>query len=681
MTKRLTDIDFVECYQAIFNDWLAVHPEDLSETTRDYNRIALEFSSRGLPFFTIDLPAIGKLLDRALDDGLLVPSGAPHTRAARKGSSIPRLFRGFWIRIFDEKGHLREDADVDAIAFLRTLLYLGKKLRVACATNYVTNTVKEYYRVEENLPPPTEWWENQIYDNPGRASFGSLADRVLSGFFDSLVPHHGDPVEGSLPREYRGGGSDSSFLAGVQRIADRLSAQLGFIEDDELKPKHGPGAVSEEIRSGSKFNFPTWSPQLEEVLPFSEFGTHSWDSFLEGSSPSFYPKVEETASKLIAVPKTQKGPRLIASEPIANQWMQQAVAFALRKRVASSDLGRTIDFFDQRPSQEAALQASKDGKHGTIDLSSASDRLSCWLVQRVFRANIRLLTLCACTRTRYLRNPKFTKFPELIRLRKFASMGSALTFPVQSIVFSILAISYGVNRTGCTIREAADEVRVFGDDIIIPKDWVAGFSSMLEDLYLKVNHGKTFSAGNFRESCGMDGFRGYDVTPGYLRQPSGALYTREALGYMAVVNNLFEKGYWHLSKYLESTVRWSRKLAVVNRRSRAFGLVTFSNGISPDLLSKVRWDHDLQEETIIVDRLVSRPAVAGLVESWNILSAWFFRNKEEPTLSWDGYYRPDWRETIGPEEQHLSLQEVVDSSSRMPALIRRTKVPLHRLQG
>jgi hypothetical protein len=543
MTTRPTTIDFLKCLGSVLQDWLDIHPEDHEEVKRDLQRIAFEYERRGLPFFTIDLPAIGKILDRSMDDGRLVRSTAPHMRRRWKGKPIPRLFSGLWLRLFTLDGLLREDADPTALAFLRTLCLLYKKVRLDCSPKNVRKAVDEYYEIESKLPPAPQWWEDGAKPDPHK--LGSLEDCLRRSHWDNQGLEFVPPYYEGQEQEPR------HIYAAVQLIADRLVVNLPFIEDSDLRPKHGPGAVSEKPEGGYKFNFPSWSPRLEAVLPFLEFGTHSPDSILEGSLPVLFPKLEETASKLIAVPKTQKGPRLIASEPICNQWMQQAVAIQLRKDVmAHPVLKHSIDFFDQEPSRVAALEASRDGSRATIDLSSASDRLTCWLVQRVFRRNVRLLELLAATRTVYLRNPTFVHAPKLVKLKKFASMGSALTFPVQSIVFAILAIGYGSAVTGRDVGDCAKQVRVFGDDMIVPKAWVAGFSELLENLYLKVNRDKTYGTGLFRESCGMDAWNGYDVTPAYIRYTTVAHNNRSSLGLLYVINNSWIKGYWRLAKKL-----------------------------------------------------------------------------------------------------------------------------------
>jgi hypothetical protein len=67
------------------------------------------------------------------------------------------------------------------------------------------------------------------------------------------------------------------------------------------------------------------------------------------------------------------------------------------------------------------------------------------------------------------------------------------------------------------ISEYASKLRVFGDDIAVHSRYFDAVCSGLEIHNLKVNRVKSFSKGNFRESCGLDAFKGVDVTPLRLR--------------------------------------------------------------------------------------------------------------------------------------------------------------------
>lgn len=690
--KRPTNIDLLECIRQLFTEWLDFHPEDRSETERDIQRLALEISSRGIAFFTLNLPEVDKFLCLSLAQERLSPIGLPFTRGYKRGSSIPRLFKGFWIRIFGPDGRIRQDADPDAIEYLRTILCIGKALRLECAPNRVHNAIKEFIDVEEKLPVPSDLWSGSEKEL-NRGSIGSLSDfAIRGGLFDqpgnrnvedqelfdilSTCQRIADSVVSSLKYESPGEYDDSFGLPELPYDPS------GYLSTKVFMPRHGPGVVSDLPSSKFKYDFGSWPERLEKRFPFGKYGTSSPDAFLNGSVPFVYPSDEEGASTLLAVPKTAKTPRLIAAEPMCNQWIQQGVSNALRKRVEQHRLlGRSINFFDQTPSRRGALQASYDGERATLDLSSASDRLSASVVQRIFRGDLNLLQDLVACRTRFVRGTRLAnRWPggasQLLRVRKYASMGSALTFPIQSIVFAILCAGVGhfenARRPVRSSRHGTiavwDQVRVYGDDLIVPVGWVNKLVQVLHTLGLKVNVEKSFSTGFFRESCGLDAFRGYDVTPSRIRPTSSSLATREALGWLDTVNNLWLRGHWRLSNYLRETAPWAKKLPVVNCRSRAIGWASFCSGLSPSLKKRVKWDPNLQEDVITVNRLVIGKPRANQVESWNSMTAWFA--EREPSVT-------QFDRLFETEAHWTSVSEYISKKSMMPALIRRTRIPLH----
>jgi hypothetical protein len=104
-----------------------------------------------------------------------------------------------------------------------------------------------------------------------------------------------------------------------------------------------------------------------------------------------------------------------------------------------------------------------------------------------------------------------------------------------------------------TIEAASHEVRIFGDDIIVPADAYPVLKSLLETCLLKVNTSKTFDSGKFRESCGMDAYDGVDVTPAYFREQYGPSPTSlESI--IECSNNFHKKGYWSSADFLSRTV-------------------------------------------------------------------------------------------------------------------------------
>jgi hypothetical protein len=164
-----------------------------------------------------------------------------------------------------------------------------------------------------------------------------------------------------------------------------------------------------------------------------------------------------------------------------------------------------------------------------------------------------------------------------VKLRKFSTMGSANTFPVESLIFLGIALAAVATKRGFRRLRRGDvqslerEVAVFGDDIVVPSDSRELFVHALEVLFFKVNTQKSFWTGRFRESCGVDSFRGVNVTPVYWRQP----YDGGPESLSSVVecrNNFYQKFLLNTSAYLESTL--PRGLPQVATNSGVFGLKT-----------------------------------------------------------------------------------------------------------
>lgn len=563
MTKSQTD-GLLSIAAGILADARLAYPE-VRGLDRDLTRLTLLVKNRGLGVFTLDLPKLDQSLVSGLESGSLDSKG---TLRYSKKYPVPRLFAGLYMLIFDKDLCLLQEADPTAIAFLRQLYCLGKKLAVPCSRKRELQAVKEYVDVERELPRPTLSWESDELGVVGVRNSVHLCDPL--GHHLPLYPECNNS----------GPARDNIFLARCQQVADIVASELGtFCPDCVIDAReqdfrgsglgHGPGAVAE--RSGryfDKYQFTSWSPKLEKLFPFSRMGRMPNDDF--------FVKRHEAPSRLICVPKTAKGPRLIAAEPSEQMFCQKLTGSWLREKVHESWIGSFINFRRQELSGEMVLRASLDRSLSTIDLSSASDRLTCWIVERIFRRNPSLLNALHAHRTRWIYIPQLEEY---IKLKKFASQGTDVTFPVQSIVFlcAALAVSVKGDITIDNILKVRGKVRVFGDDIIIPTHGYAAITRLLSRMQLKVNEEKSFSSGNFRESCGTDAFRGYDVTPCKVR----TVIADSPASCQAVIdqtNNLFYKGYWNASQQLEHRLRrGSRKrFTVVGRGAGASGLGSFS---------------------------------------------------------------------------------------------------------
>jgi len=327
--------------------------------------------------------------------------------------------------------------------------------------------------------------------------------------------------------------------------------------DDPLRlmPLHGPGVTADQKIGNAKYHQDTWPTRLETVF-------HAIDNLVP--SPSYYDELgsvrflepwEEIPVRVISVPKTQKTPRIIAIEPTAMQYAQQAIRQLLYESVERDNLlNALIGFTDQTPNQDLAREGSLTGELATLDLSEASDRVSCLHVDDLMYFNPLLSEAVFACRS----SKADVSGHGVITLSKFASMGSALTFPLEAMVFLtiiFLGIESDLNRllTRKDIKSYRGKVRVFGDDIIVPKRHVISVIHFLETFGLKVNRRKSFWTGKFRESCGKEFYDGQDVSIVRVRReaPSSLRDVQEITSWVDLSNQLYFAGYWQTVKWLD----------------------------------------------------------------------------------------------------------------------------------
>lgn len=591
MSKRYVG-HFLDAYAGVLADACAITPSLRKECDKDLVRLATLSSKHGDGFFTICLPAAAAVLDQSIDQGVLLELKVLGMGRINTRTRIPRLFKGIWLTVFDINGSLRHDVDPTFILILRQLLVMGKKYESVCPPKAVDETVRKFYQVESELEPPHPFWDADSYP---------VSDRVDH----SMVDIYSDHTRNSLFA--REDDNDQRYMLDLcQQVADRaMWATFGSVGQkpfatDTLTFRHGPGATSEFGRGRDyKYAFPTWNPRLESVWPYDTFGVAN-PAVLADQDAINRCALTETHSRLIAVPKTMKGPRLIAAEPVCNQWCQQSLANYVSEvlRSKGQHLGRSIDFRRQDLSGAAALTASRTLQYATLDLKDASDRLSTWHVLTLFRRHPAFRDAIAASRTRYLANTKFRRSPKLHKLRKFATMGSALTFPIQSIVFTILCLTACLAARGEGAEKWTDyleEVRVFGDDLIVPQWAYMRVLKMLEYARFKVNADKSFAGSNLRESCGVDGFRGYDVTPVKLKTFADSRRPGSVISAVDSANLFMMKGLWHTAAAIRSSVDplLSKSIGIVRTGSGVWGDKTFCQGPLPSP-RKSRWNKDRQ---------------------------------------------------------------------------------------
>ncbi len=235
---------------------------------------------------------------------------------------------------------------------------------------------------------------------------------------------------------------------------------------------------------------------------------------------AFRPGVIVRGNKVITVPKNAKTNRVIAIEPDWNMFFQLGVGGAIRNRLRRRFGVLRVD--SSEVNKILAQKGSEDGFLCTIDLKSASDRVSLALVEA-------LLPECVLSHVLALRSETGVVNGREVTYEKVSSMGNGFTFELETALFY------------CICRAAAGHACVFGDDIIVPSASYSLVSDILEFCGFEVNTKKSHYTGPFRESCGGHFYAGVDVTPPYFRKPIiGAVRISGANRVSECVDN----GYW-----------------------------------------------------------------------------------------------------------------------------------------
>lgn len=504
--------------RSLFSDLRRLHP-DVRGLDRDLHTVEARIESEGVGFLSVALPAFGKALDQSLAAGKMV-----HVPGFARDGQIPRLFSGIVTHIFDPKtGVVRSSPPFDAIVSIRQVCYFFKKF----------------------LPPDT------------RESV--LESRALEDFYNTDM-------------EIRD--VDLSRLSRFGHVCSFVLPGLDFVQD--FKCKHGPGAVLEGYTPNQK-----WQEVYQGLLDFDprllRIGYDLQASLLaDWHCADRVPQYDSSSlcARLVTVPKSSVALRTITVEPTLNQFVQQGLNTVLRQHIAVDPvLKHCLSLNSQQPNQELAIEGSLSGDWCTIDLSSASDRLSLQVVMTAFASRPRFLEALLASRT-----PKVKVGSDTITLKKYAGMGNATTFPVQSVVFALLAITAITQSekylTTEKVVRAARCVRVFGDDIIIRSEYFQELADWINSFGLKINQGKTFTTGNFRESCGVDAYKGVDVTPVYLRHDPEATATDPSavVSSVSTSNQLWRKCYYETSESIKRSVENSwRSLPLVGMDSEGLG--------------------------------------------------------------------------------------------------------------
>jgi hypothetical protein len=589
-------------------------------TTRDFITITRRIEKEGLPFLGITLPEFDRDFTQSLERGQILPGTF---RAFRKVGVIPCLFKGMLLQVFDKNGSLLDEPSINAIRCIRQVCCMWKKIELTCKSERNLAAIEKYIECERDLAK--RYAEGgSLYDALyvlQRPSLGPKEPqrwfRYGESRFDSRSP------EEAMLEDF---GNVSNLLWG--NVLGTLAEKLTNLE---IIPRHGKGAVAEKISTNQKYDWQQWHQRLEAHFPSDVMCYNSSTAFLESTSKlSYVSPDQEQPVRVVFVPKTLKTPRVIAVEPACMQYTQQALLQDLVSLLETHPLTKGhVNFRDQGINGSLALESSKTKEFATMDLSEASDRVHKELALHMFSTHPILRDAVeACRSSRAVLPTGVT-----IQLEKFASMGSALCFPVESMVFYTILILSELERRRLSlslksVKLVSRSIWVYGDDLIVPADGVELAAFYLEYFGLKVNLNKTFSKGNFRESCGVDAYNGVDVTPSYVRRmlPRSKRDVEGYVSAVALANQLYEKSYMTSSDYLREhlqSIFTTLGVPIVDRPSSYVALVRHDMPVT-----KQRWCDKLHRSQVMAYVVVPKRK-DDQIDGYPALMKWFLTSRRE----------------------------------------------------
>lgn len=464
---------------------------------KDLETVNQRLTNEGFSFVSKTMPALAKALDRGLANGCFkCPSSF---KRKKRASALPALLGSLFSNVFDDSGFLLPHPSTTSIKTIRTICLFAYKCDLPRKEEIDRSVVDRFVAVEQELAR-LEIGQDRLLD---------VSNLLTRGLFEDYDPENISPRHGP-------GVTSTAVL--TQKFEHRLG--------------HSPCVSA----FGKSFFF----NEEDALTRLSRYPVYSHETLYR----------QKLGAKVILVPKDSRGPRLISCEPAEHQWVQQGIARYMIDKLETADLtAGHVNFCDQTINRRLAATGSVTQKWATLDLKDASDRVSLDLVYSIFSGTKLLPSLL-------LSRSEFTDLPDGTRLglRKFAPMGSALCFPVMAYcIFILLYVSFiGV---GMTDADARASIYVYGDDVIVPSHMAQYTISVLERYGLRINRDKSFVDSPFLESCGMDAFRGVDVTPIRLKRcPTTLTNLRKdpqtAVSIVETANRLRAEGYIRTSQLL-----------------------------------------------------------------------------------------------------------------------------------
>lgn len=462
---------------------------------KDIQTIIHRADLEGLGFFTKALPNLGKSLREGLESGVLPPTCGFEYHNGR-----PLFLRGLFQVIFDSSGNLRPSTLTgDSVQCILQTVLLFRKLELPLESKQVQKAWNEFKETQERC-------------------------RTFEYAIDPYV------------------------LQTARALVFETIGHLSYDDLENLRFRMSSGAVAERgVTVQDRWMQPlikgAYHGRLDTVFPMTDYlyanTNHMVDSTVGIHTGDEECKLPESA-RIAFVPKDTKGPRTICCEPAIHQAVKLGLMDLLVDKISASRNGRHMPFSDQTIMRELALQGSLTQCIATMDLSKASDTVTMWHIEQLFPDS--WVDALRCIRSNNASFQHENGEIETVELHTAFPMGSAVCFPVESLIFWSISSAY------CVLNQE-HKTYVFGDDTIIPTSCYEGVSRHFSSCGFLVNEDKSYSRGLFRESCGGDYWNGVFCKPHYIKKLPGLSPRTEnecRLSLIAYLNSInLEYGYNH----------------------------------------------------------------------------------------------------------------------------------------
>lgn len=457
--------------------------QDLGIDSWSTKYITQRFRNEGWVFISKTLPQLEQVLYKSLEIGYFPKSDATKS-FAYQGSTL-KPFARLLNKIYNKAGFVKQHYCKRAFSALTQFFGYWYKVCTKFSEKLVNEYVETFTKTDDEIRS-----SNERYFSPANSSFRKELYNFTKHTFKGCAP---------------------TFDALV----------------NEQQPRFGPGtyAGKSNYTSSEDLEKDWFMQKLPEIWgPTLTSSEHAYLGSIFGTKQSFYGNaniVQDTSdhSEVLFVPKNAKGPRTIVREPLYKLRMQMAF-FDYFSRFLQRKTKRSICFDDQTKNKDLARQASITGADATIDLASASDRVSFAVISDLFRD----INAVSVPLRKFRSDTCVLPNGDVRVLLKLAGMGSGFTFPMLAyLVYASTCVSIHL-ETKISYRDICTKVHTYGDDLIVPTEWKDFAYQGLKSVGLVVNEQKSFVGtldSKFRESCGGNFANGFDVTITRLRQSAG----------------------------------------------------------------------------------------------------------------------------------------------------------------